>query len=250
MKKIKTVKSYQRKTKSGKVITVKQHTAGYEAAQGLQMGKAPGKELEAIKSKKTSLHEEISPKDFEHWYHLDHGKDEAVARVEKVLKSQMGEQGYKKLVKSIEKTYSDKGHKEAFKAYDVARKLQKKESPGWKSPEHREKAVKEDKKKESKPEAPRLKSSEHREKASRPRGIFSKSLIPYEDVPDHITKVVKEWDSSRKGYTLESDPKKEASFRKTMDGYFGKGKWHVSPDGVISNPTAKVSRVPRRRGNT
>lgn len=54
MQKEKTVKSYQRKTKSGKVVTVKQHTAKYNAAdmakEALKKKHGAGKELEIKKN--------------------------------------------------------------------------------------------------------------------------------------------------------------------------------------------------------
>ena len=49
MKKEKQVKSYQRRTKSGKVVTVKAHTAKYDAAEKAKEAakkKGAGKELE------------------------------------------------------------------------------------------------------------------------------------------------------------------------------------------------------------
>lgn len=53
MQKEKTVKSYQRKTKSGKVVTVKQHTAKYNAAdmakEALKKKHGAGKEFETKK---------------------------------------------------------------------------------------------------------------------------------------------------------------------------------------------------------
>lgn len=46
MKKEKTVRSYQRRTKSGKVVTVRQHTAKYEASEKPKK-KGAGVELES-----------------------------------------------------------------------------------------------------------------------------------------------------------------------------------------------------------
>lgn len=54
MKKEKTVKTYQRRTKTGKVVTVRQHTASYDAAEKLRemaKKKGAGKEFEDRKSK-------------------------------------------------------------------------------------------------------------------------------------------------------------------------------------------------------
>ena len=57
MKKEKTIRTYQRRTKSGKVVTVKQHTAKYDAAEKAKEAakkKGAGSELEDIKKKKVS----------------------------------------------------------------------------------------------------------------------------------------------------------------------------------------------------
>lgn len=61
MKKEKTVKTYQRRTKSGKIVTVRQHTAKYDAAEALKEAakkKGAGNELEA-KMKRLRLKELI-----------------------------------------------------------------------------------------------------------------------------------------------------------------------------------------------
>lgn len=55
MKKEKQVRSYKRRTKSGKIVTVKAHTAKYEAAEALKEAakkKGAGDELEKLKKKK------------------------------------------------------------------------------------------------------------------------------------------------------------------------------------------------------
>ena len=54
MKKEKTIRTYQRRTKTGKVVTVKQHTAKYDAAEALKEAakkKGAGDELEKLKKK-------------------------------------------------------------------------------------------------------------------------------------------------------------------------------------------------------
>lgn len=59
MKKEKQVRSYKRRTKSGKIITVKAHTAKYDAAdekaKGTSKKEGAGKELEERKKKSTKL---------------------------------------------------------------------------------------------------------------------------------------------------------------------------------------------------
>jgi len=54
MKKEKTIRTYQRRTKTGKIVTVKQHTAKYDAAEALREAakkKGAGDELEGVKKK-------------------------------------------------------------------------------------------------------------------------------------------------------------------------------------------------------
>lgn len=55
MKKEKTIKTYQRRTKTGKIVVVKQHTAKYDAAEDLKKAlkkKGAGEELDALKKSK------------------------------------------------------------------------------------------------------------------------------------------------------------------------------------------------------
>lgn len=62
MKKEKTIRTYQRRTKTGKVVTVKQHTAKYDAAETLKEAakkKGAGNELEALKKKKPIDKDEV-----------------------------------------------------------------------------------------------------------------------------------------------------------------------------------------------
>lgn len=78
MKKEKQVRSYKRRTKSGKIITVKAHTAKYDAAdekaKGTSKKEGAGKELEERKKKSTKL--EIPLNKEEEKKVLDEVKDE------------------------------------------------------------------------------------------------------------------------------------------------------------------------------
>ena len=68
MKKEKTVKTYQRRTKSGKIVTVRQHTAKYDAAEALKEAtkkKGAGDELEALKKKSVDKPTEEEVAEFE-----------------------------------------------------------------------------------------------------------------------------------------------------------------------------------------
>lgn len=60
MKKEKTIKTYQRKTKSGKMTTVKQHTAKYDSAEdmakeAMKKKTGAGKELEKRKKEPSDV---------------------------------------------------------------------------------------------------------------------------------------------------------------------------------------------------
>lgn len=76
MKKEKQVKSYQRRTKSGKVVTVKAHTATYDAAEkAAEMAKKKGAGEELAAKKKVqnvgdefAATKDVSAKDFKEWY--------------------------------------------------------------------------------------------------------------------------------------------------------------------------------------
>ena len=84
MKKEKTIKTYQRRTKSGKMVTVKQHTAKYDAAEKareMAKKKGAGSELEELKKKgKAPVQLEI---DFD----KEDNKEKDKAIVEEIKKS-------------------------------------------------------------------------------------------------------------------------------------------------------------------
>lgn len=113
MKKERQVGSYQRKTKSGKVITVSSYKAGYKAKDG---GNSPlkkkgaGKELEALKKPWHGL----SRKEFEAWYHRNPG-EELGDKAENILIEKMGEEAYREFSKQIDKSYNLNGADKAWK---------------------------------------------------------------------------------------------------------------------------------------
>ena len=68
MKKEKAIRTYQRRTKSGKIVTVRQHTAKYDAAEALKEAakkKGAGDELEALKKKPVDKPTEEEVAEFE-----------------------------------------------------------------------------------------------------------------------------------------------------------------------------------------
>lgn len=135
MKKEKTIRTYQRRTKSGKVVTVKQHTAKYDAAEELRKAlskkKGAGDEFEGRKSRKAvQLEFDFNKKqdnedtlgftadDFKAWYHWDQDSDpknKSALKVEKALKKQMGTKAYNKYFDEMSESYSARGHNKAFK---------------------------------------------------------------------------------------------------------------------------------------
>lgn len=131
MKKEKTVRTYQRRTKTGKLVTVKQHTAKYDAAEMMKEAakkKGAGEELEKLK-KKAQVKPTVEPEvkddalgftadEFKQWYHWDmenDPKNKAAKKVEKALKEKMGAKGYKQYFNEMTDGYSARGHNKAFK---------------------------------------------------------------------------------------------------------------------------------------
>lgn len=149
MKKEKTIRTYQRRTKTGKVVTVKQHTAKYDAAEALKEAakkKGAGDELESLKEKpQTKPVKEVAPKDdalgftadeYKAWYHWDQDadpKNKSALKVEKALKAKMGAKGYKKYFDEMSDSYSSRGHNKAFKALDAEATVPKKDAKTPKS---------------------------------------------------------------------------------------------------------------------
>lgn len=75
MKKEKTIRTYQRRTKTGKVVTVKQHTAKYDATEALKemaKRKGAGNELEKRKeASKDLINDPNSP-----WFEFENNFEE------------------------------------------------------------------------------------------------------------------------------------------------------------------------------
>lgn len=123
MKKEKTVRTYQRRTKSGKMVTVHEHKASYDAAE--EARKAAAKKAGAgseLSKKKAEVEESplgFSADDYKEWYHWDMENDannEAALRVEKALTKKMGKKAYNKYLEDMTNSYSARGHKKAHQA--------------------------------------------------------------------------------------------------------------------------------------
>lgn len=139
MKKEKTVRTYQRRTKSGKMVTVREHKASYDAAE--EARKAAAKKAGAgseLSKKKAAVEENplgFSADDYKEWYHWDMEDDannEAALRVEKALIKKMGKKAYNKYLEDMSNSYSARGHKKAHQAlldeYTASQKKQDAES--------------------------------------------------------------------------------------------------------------------------
>lgn len=132
MKKEKQIKSYTRRTKSGKTVTVRAHSAKYDAADDLVKSllkkKGSGKEFElAVDTKGVDklvnemadsgrLTVPVSKEEFRAWYH----EPDSVAgkAAGKKLRSVLGSKEYKKLDETASSGYSTKGHSKLYGTLD------------------------------------------------------------------------------------------------------------------------------------
>lgn len=137
MKKEKTIRTYQRRTKSGKMVTVRQHTASYDAAEKAMEAakkKGAGEELEAKKAKKLKetpiveqpKNDELSSNDFKEWYHFNEWDTpkkswpEAVRKADAHLRKTMGKKAYDEYCSKIDEGYSKRGHLKAYKDFSAS----------------------------------------------------------------------------------------------------------------------------------
>lgn len=144
MKKEKQVKSYTRRTKSGKMVTVRAHSAKYDAADDLVKSllkkKGSGKEFElAVNTKGVDklvnemadsgrLTVPVSKEEFRAWYH----EPDSVAgkAAGKKLRSVLGSKEYKKLDEAASSGYSTKGHSKLYGTLDgIIKSKEPKETP-------------------------------------------------------------------------------------------------------------------------
>lgn len=123
MKKEKTVRTYQRRTKSGKMVTVREHKASYDAAEEARKAATKKAGAGSELSKKKAIKEEnplgFSEADYKEWYHWDMENDannEAALRVEKALTKSMGKKAYNKYLEDMSNSYTARGHKKAHQS--------------------------------------------------------------------------------------------------------------------------------------
>lgn len=121
MKVEKKVRTYTRKSKTGKMVVVKAHTAKYEAAKE-KPKKGSGKEIkELMGKKKTPIVEKPEPEleapftkdEFKEWY--EGTGSVADKKVAKALRKQLGRSGYRKFEDEAIDNYSPRGHLSMFK---------------------------------------------------------------------------------------------------------------------------------------
>ena len=122
MKNEKTIRTYQRRTKSGKVVTVRQHTAKYDAAERAKDSskrKGAGEELEKVKTKKALQKADLfdgydfSEEDFNEWYEgTGSANDKKVA---KALRKTLGRKAYDELSDLAADNYKKGGASSFFK---------------------------------------------------------------------------------------------------------------------------------------
>lgn len=179
MKKEKTVKTHTRKTKSGKTVTVKQHTAKYDAAeQAKEIVKKAGAGAELEKVKKAKMQEDpykdfdFTAEEFAEWYEGTGSK--ADKKVEKALRKALGRKAYDELNDAAAESYKKGGADRFFtKEVSVAKPMTQ-ETP----------APKEPKTKKVKEETPAVK--EKTPKSKKKGGSREELLLEYGEMPKYL----------------------------------------------------------------
>lgn len=126
MQKEKKIRTYTRKTKTGKTVTVKAHTAKYDAAEEARKVFAKkagaGEELSMAKKEKVvpAANDDLgfSAEDYKAWYHWDtegDPKNAQALKVKKALIAKMGRSAYNKYEQQMTDSYSARGHLKGFK---------------------------------------------------------------------------------------------------------------------------------------
>ena len=122
MQKEKHVKSYTRKTKSGKVARVKAYSAKYDATDAIKQNmtrkKGAGDELKAKVAENTPYG--FTLKEWDEWYNWDMVGDEnnpAALKVQDALIAKMGKRAYNRYLRECTDSYSEKGARKEFKSF-------------------------------------------------------------------------------------------------------------------------------------
>lgn len=130
MKKEKQVKSYTRRTKGGKTVTVKAYTAKYDAADAASASKREGAggELDELKKRKSEAQAStdtgaykdygFTQEEFDEWYEGTGSK--ADKKVEKLLRKQLGKEAYNNINDLAVKDYKKGGAGKFFETLHTA----------------------------------------------------------------------------------------------------------------------------------
>ena len=148
MKKEKHVKSYTRKTKSGKVARVKAYSAKYDATDAIKQNmtrkKGAGNELKAKVAENTPYG--FTLKEWDEWYNWDMVGDENnpdALKVQDALIAKMGKRAYNRYLRECTDSYSEKGARKEFKSFsekfpNTESMEPKKETPQVSAPKKKE----------------------------------------------------------------------------------------------------------------
>lgn len=147
MKKEKTIKAYKRRTKTGKVVSVRGYNAKYDAADELKNSIAKKEGAGEELRNRMETYFGFSKDDYKQWYHWDMVDDpdnQAALRAKNGLIKLMGKSAYAKYEDEQTGNYSSRGHIKSFKAINEkyvfnainkekpSRKTSK-EEPAWES---------------------------------------------------------------------------------------------------------------------
>ena len=270
MKKEKTVRSYTRKTKSGKSVQVRQHTASYESAdemakQALKNKKGAGDELKSAKKKIVEDDNDygFSASDYKEWYNWDMNEDpknSAALKVEKALKKKLGRKGYQKYFDDMSDNYTSRGANKNFKGLS---KLFDSSAASTKS--KTEKIPELSKKKETKGDRAvtrmhKLVNEALSSTTSDPKALKKqlRALIDYNGGPiNYGNKIGKRIDeireqlgkrSSKKRVDKKSDYDYETSM-KNLENYFTEERRKITSKGKTSKPKAPLTSLQKHAIN-
>lgn len=222
MKKEKQIKTHQRRTKSGKSVIVRAHTAKYDAAEELRRSlakkKGAGDELESRKRQTPIETPDLGFTDaeFKEWYHWDQEgdpKNKTALKVEKALIAKMGKRAYNKYFNDLSDSYSARGHAKAYKSL-VAEHT---EAPTPKTPKTPKTS-----KKEGTPDNPVETTVMYKGKKVRALsfGPVEEAHTDYGVVPKHLGVSQSEWNDWMEGG--DSYAKVDKAVTKHLESLYGK----------------------------
>lgn len=266
MKKEKTVRTYQRRTKSGKMVTVREHKASYDAAE--EARKAAAKKAGAgseLSKKKAAVDENplgFSADDYKEWYHWDmedDPKNEAALRVEKALTKKMGKKAYNKYLEDMSNSYSARGHKKAHQALldEHTAQQKKQDAESSKAAKDIARGAKE-KAAEAKSSRGKASTAKSAKSATSKAGSVEEKYKSGEKLTDDD---LMSWatENNYEGFDGSKKPKMTAKHRKEITNYihgatsgneyYGNGKWEndaLAKDSKVKT-SSKSSTTPKKK---